>query len=462
MMNSGSEANSVGDRLLDIHTGDVLANLRSKPGFSSEADLPTVKCIALKGCFHGRTYRPALWTDACRERYKSANVYSIQQSYQNDYCWVCDVNSVEHLERLFKRAKEENVFIEAMFLESVMGEGNPGVAIQPEFYKKARELTLAMDGVLLVDNIQAGLRATGNLSIVDYPGFEELPPPDFEVYSKALNGGQYPISCLALSERAQGFYRHGVYGNTMTGNPRACLVATAVLNSITDELRKNIVDMGKYALEQYKKLQKNEFPDLITNVTGTGLLYAVQLNDKVFSVVAADGAELILRKQGLGVIHGGHNALRFTPHFAITKAELDMQIDFVRGFLKRLTGKGFRELMPRLNNMKIAWGEDSHNNLSTPLKGPTVNKIASNSNIAGLSADSLKLHLRGHLFDETIFNQVLDLIEKYEGKAKVASMRLGLNNTEESEALVEVMAVGENSELLKKEIGEVKGVTVQT
>lgn len=225
------------------------------------------------------------------------------------------MNSVSHLKQLFEKAAEENVFIEAMFLESVMGEGNPGVAITPEFYACARELTLAHDSMLLVDNIQAGLRTTGNLSIVDYPGFENLSCPDFEVYSKAINGGQYPVSCLALSKRAESFYKHGVYGNTMTGNPRACLVAAAVLESVTPEIRSNIVKMGRYAKEQYTALM-GEFPELITKVTGTGLLYAVQLNDKVFSVVARDGAELVLRKQGLGVIHGGHNALRFTPHFS--------------------------------------------------------------------------------------------------------------------------------------------------
>merc|ERR1719181_1275451 len=122
-----------------------------------------------------------------------------------------------------------------MFMESVMGEGNPGQAMTPEFFSLARKLTLKHDGMLLVDNIQAGLRATGNLSIVDYPGFEDLPPPDFEVYSKAINGGQYPVSCLALSERAREYYRHGVYGNTMTGNPRACNVSAAVLTSVTDD-----------------------------------------------------------------------------------------------------------------------------------------------------------------------------------------------------------------------------------
>jgi len=438
LMNSGSEGNSVADRLIDVHTGEIMSG---KVSTSKNMEGKTVKCIALKGCFHGRTYRPALWTDACRDRYKSANVYSIQQSYQRDYCWVCDVNSVSHLQELFARAEKENVFIEAMFIESVMGEGNPGVQITPEFYKAARELTLKNEGMLLVDNIQAGLRTTGNLSIVDYPGFESLDCPDFEVYSKAINGGQYPVSCLALSGRAQQFYRHGIYGNTMTGNPRACLVASAVLDAITPELRQNIVDMGKYAVQQYEALKKNEFPDLITKVTGTGLLYSVQLNDQVFEVVAKDGAEYVLRKQGLGVIHGGHNALRFTPHFRITKAELDMQVDFVRAFLKRLTVPQYQTLMPRLNVM-------SNNFMTASADGEATPK-------------TMQVDLRGHLFDESIINDVLNVIEKHEGSARVTSLRLGSSTEDPSECKVDVLPSASTTlAQLRDELSGMKGVCV--
>ena len=83
-------------------------------------------------------------------------------------------------------------FIEAMFLEPVMGEGNPGMGATPAFYAAARELTRAHGALLLIDSIQAGLRAHGVLSIIDYPGFEGLEAPDMETYSKALNAGQYP------------------------------------------------------------------------------------------------------------------------------------------------------------------------------------------------------------------------------------------------------------------------------
>jgi acetylornithine/succinyldiaminopimelate/putrescine aminotransferase len=37
-----------------------------------------------------------------------------------------------------------------------------------------------------------------------------------------------------------------------------------------------------------------------------------------------------MRERGLGVIHGGVNSLRFTPHFNITSAEVDLVVAGVR------------------------------------------------------------------------------------------------------------------------------------
>merc|ERR1712070_244812 len=132
------------------------------------------------------------------------------------------------------------------------------------------------------------------------------------------------------------WYRHGIYGNTMTGNPRACEVATAVLSSMTPALRQNIRDMGAYFVERYTALMK-ELPEII-KVSGTGLLYQVKLDPKI-PVTAMDGVEMILRRRGINVIHGGTNALRFTPNFDITQEEADMQIEHVRAVIleKRAT-----------------------------------------------------------------------------------------------------------------------------
>jgi acetylornithine/succinyldiaminopimelate/putrescine aminotransferase len=235
---------------------------------------------------------------------------------------------VESLKQAFAEADRQGWHIEAMFLEPVMGEGDPGRAVTPEFYAAARELTKAHGTLLLVDSIQAGLRAHGVLSIVDYPGFEKLEAPDMETYSKALNAGQYPMSVLAVNETTAAMYRKGIYGNTMTANPRALDVACTTMELLTDAVRDNIRERGKEFVAKLNAL-KDELGGLITKVQGTGLLFSCELAAQ-YKCYGAGSTEEYMRERGIGVIHGGVNSLRFTPHFNVTSAEVDLIIANVK------------------------------------------------------------------------------------------------------------------------------------
>ena len=46
-----------------------------------------------------------------------------------------------------------------------------------------------------------------------------------------------------------------------------------------------------------------------------------------------DSTEEYLRTKGFGVIHGGVNALRYTPHFAVTTEELELIVEGLRDAL---------------------------------------------------------------------------------------------------------------------------------
>jgi hypothetical protein len=314
-------------------------------------------------------------------------------------------------------AHNKGDFIEAVYLEAVMGEGNPGQQIQPEFYAEARKLTLEHNSMLVIDSVQAGIRCTGMLSIVDYPGFESLDCPDFEVFSKAVNGGQYPVSLIALSARAVASYKRGVYGNTMTTAPRACDVAACIISSLDSPVRSNIVEMGKYAVSQFQKLHA-KYPAAITNVTGTGLLYAVHLDPHVYPVVAVAGAEYWLRTQGIGVIHGGENALRFTPHFRVSAAEIDLQVSTLERFLK---ATGY--LTPQLGLIEKSV-EEVRDRIGSDFLGSTA-----------------LFFVKGHLFDQNVVNQILNAVESNKCMANITRLRLGCCATEESEMTLEIKAM---------------------
>ena len=317
-VNSGSESVTVAARLSDIN-----AKLMTDPG-GRYAHKPT-RILSLKGSFHGRTQRPAQFSDSTRKNYCKY----LASFRDHDSLITVEPNDIEQLRQVFDWAGSNGIFIEAFFMEPVMGEGNPGLAITPEFYAEARRLTLEHGSLLLVDSIQAGLRAQGVLSIIDYPGFEAQEAPDMETYSKALNAGQYPLSVLALTERAASLYRTGAYGNTMTTNPRALDVACAVLDALTPELRRNIRERGAEALAKLQALRA-EVGDRITGVQGTGLLFSVGLDGSRYKAYGAGSLEEFMRMNGVSVVHGGENSLRYTPHFAITSAEVDLLVAATR------------------------------------------------------------------------------------------------------------------------------------
>lgn len=324
-MNSGSEAVSVAARIADIK-----AHRATKPGGSRAGW--TVKSLSLAGSFHGRTYRPASFSDSTLEIYRT-HLASFQG---RDDLMVVPVNDAEALEQAFERADSERVHIDALFVEPVMGEGVPGLALTPEYYTLARRLTAARGTLLIVDSIQAALRACGCLSLVDYPGFEETEPPDMETYSKALNAGQFPLSVLALTDEAAAHYVTGVYGNTMTANPRALEVGCVVLDSVDDTLRDNIRQRGEELRAGLEQLGR-EFPDVVVGVKGTGLIVCVELDSQRCTVTGRDGLEERLREDGIAMIHGGKNGLRFTPHFSIGSSEIDLIVTAVRRQLLRLS-----------------------------------------------------------------------------------------------------------------------------
>jgi acetylornithine/succinyldiaminopimelate/putrescine aminotransferase len=316
-LNSGSESVSLACRIADV-------NAKLMTDANGRYAGCTIKRLAVKGAFHGRTDKPALYSDSSRKAYQQ---HLASYRHEESLITVAPYD-VAQLEAAFADADKHGWFIEAMFLEPVMGEGDPGRAVTPEFYAAARALTEAHGTLLLVDSIQAGLRAHGVLSITSYPGFEKLPAPDMESFSKALNGGQYPLSVLAVTERTAHLYRKGIYGNTMTTNPRALDVALATLGELSDEVRSNIRERGKEFVDKLNAL-KDELGGLITKVQGTGLLFSCELAAE-YKCYGADSTEEYMRERGMGVIHGGVNSLRFTPHFRVTSAEVDLVVASVR------------------------------------------------------------------------------------------------------------------------------------
>lgn len=129
-LNSGSEAVSLASRIVDIN-----AKHQTDPGARHAGK--AIKRLVLKGAFHGRTERPALYSDSSRQAY----IQHLASYRGEDSVLTVAPYDVAALEAVFAQAEAQGWFIEAMFMEPVMGEGNPGRAVPRAFYDRARTLT---------------------------------------------------------------------------------------------------------------------------------------------------------------------------------------------------------------------------------------------------------------------------------------------------------------------------------
>ena len=93
--------------------------------------------------------------------------------------------------------------------------------------------------------------------------------------------------------------------------------------TINHYVNENIRDKGAKFINMLNDVKKH-YPFIATHVTGQGLLCALHIKKHYPVVNDVNGLEYLCRKNGLNVIHGGKNALRFTPNFNITDEEIEL------------------------------------------------------------------------------------------------------------------------------------------
>ncbi|XP_043087199.1 ornithine aminotransferase, mitochondrial isoform X2 [Puntigrus tetrazona] len=132
-------------------------------------------------------------------------------------------NDISALE---KALQDPNVA--AFMVEPIQGEA--GVVVpDPGYLTKVRELCTKHNVLFIADEVQTGLARTGRRLAVDH----EAVRPDLVILGKALSGGVYPVSAVLCDDEVMLTIKPGEHGSTYGGNPLACRVAIAALETMT-------------------------------------------------------------------------------------------------------------------------------------------------------------------------------------------------------------------------------------
>ena len=239
------------------------------------------------------------------------------------------VNGFDHFKfgDLKSLKKSINKNTAAIMIETIMGEG--GIKVHRNYFlKKLRKICNQKKILLILDEVQCGIGRSGKLFAFEYANIK----PDIVPIAKGIGGG-YPIGAVLMNKKVASGVVPGSHGSTFAGSPLATSVSNEVLNQIFKKgFLNNVQKISKYFYSQLNEI-KNDYPKLIKEVRGVGLLIGLQLfNDQAKFIKKLQDNKLL-------TIRSGENVVRILPPLNVKKLEVNLAIKIIRKVCKELNGK---------------------------------------------------------------------------------------------------------------------------
>lgn len=217
----------------------------------------------------------------------------------------------------------------AIIVEPIQGEA--GVICPPDGYlREIRGLCNEKGVLLILDEVQTGMGRTGKMFACEHEGIA----PDIMTLAKALGGGIMPIgACIATPEVFVPFEENPfIHSSTNQGNPMACAAAIATIDTLIEEdLPRQAAEKGAYIISRLHDI-KNEFPNIIKEIRGKGLIIGVEFVDEGF----VGSTTFELGGEGILILHmlNNHKAIRLEPPLIISYEQIDFMLKVFRNAMQ--------------------------------------------------------------------------------------------------------------------------------
>src|SRR3989440_6932178 len=220
---------------------------------------------------------------------------------------------------------QRQIDICAIIIEPIQGEGGDN-HFRGEWLQKLRKISDANDILLIFDEVQCGMGATGRNWCCEH----------FDVVPDLLAFGKKAQVCGVMAGprldevKDNAFRLPSRLNSTWCGNFTDMVRSTHYLRIIEQEhLVENAAKVGGYFLDQLRDLQREE--PLISAARGRGLFLAFDLPD------AKTREEFWQGFFNLGVLalRSGENSIRFRPALDITAKVIDEAIEVMRKFCRQ-------------------------------------------------------------------------------------------------------------------------------
>ena len=210
----------------------------------------------------------------------------------------------------------------AIMVETILGEG--GIKVIPNWcLRDLRKLCNKKKILLILDEVQCGIGRTGKFFAFEYSKVK----PDIVPIAKGIGGG-FPLGAVLMTKMAASGMIAGTHGSTFGGNPLAMSVGNAVMDQIFKKgFLKNVRAKSKYFYKELNKIKK-DYPKLIKDVRGVGLLIGLQL--------FKDQAKFIkrLEENKLLTIRAAENVIRILPPLNVKVREINLALNIIKKVCK--------------------------------------------------------------------------------------------------------------------------------
>ncbi|KAG5981242.1 hypothetical protein E4U55_003135 [Claviceps digitariae] len=291
---------------------------------------PQLSILSFKSSFHGRLFGclsttrskpihkldiPAFdWPQATFPELK----YPLEEhAEENAKAEQASLDEVEHL------IKTWHLPPAAVIVEPIQSEGGDNHA-SPAFFQKLRALTRKHNVLLIADEVQTGVGATGKFWAHEHWNLED--PPDMVTFSKKAQTAGYYYSSKDL--RPNKPYRQF---NTWMGDPSKALLFRGIIGEIERlDLVNHTATVGNYLFSKLSGLA-SKYPDDFQNLRGKG-----QGTFIAFDNPKRD--EFLAKAKGFGINIGGSgpNAVRLRPMLTFQEHHVDILIEALEKVVKAL------------------------------------------------------------------------------------------------------------------------------
>lgn len=234
--------------------------------------------------------------------------------------------AVEQIKTHFRERRDD---IAALVVEPIQSEGGDN-HFRVEFFEQLRSLCEENEALLIYDEVQVGVGATGKFWAHEH--FGEKARPDIVAFGKKMQ-----VCGILAGPRVDEVEHHcfntpSRINSTWGGNLVDMVRADRIMEIIEeDNLLEHVTQVGHHLISRLLQVEEH-FPKLVSNVRGLGLIAAFDLPDTAMrnSVIQHGLQHNVL------FLGAGPRSIRFRPSLTITQAEINLGMEVMETVLREM------------------------------------------------------------------------------------------------------------------------------